>query len=66
MKEIQPLQGHVLIEPAAAEERAAGRLVIPGSAKEKPSVGIVVSFAADATDQVLVGDRKYTRESMDE
>lgn len=57
MKKIQPLQGHVLIEPSAAEERTAGGLIIPDSAKEKPSEGIVISLAADASDQIAVGDR---------
>lgn len=57
MKKIQPLQGNVLIEPAAADEKTAGGLIIPDSAKEKPSEGTVVSLAADATDQIAVGDR---------
>lgn len=57
MTKIQPLQGNVLIEPAAAEEKTASGIIIPDSAKEKPSEGIVASLAADATDQIAVGDR---------
>ncbi len=57
MKKIQPLSGKVLIEPSEAEEKTAGGLIIPDSAKEKPSEGIVAALAADATDEIAVGDR---------
>ena len=57
MRKIQPIQGHVLIEPSAAEEKTASGIIIPDSAKEKPSEGIVVSLAVDASDQIAVGDR---------
>ena len=57
MKKIQPLQGNVLIEQSASEEKTASGIIIPDSAKEKPTDGIVVSLAADASDQIVVGDR---------
>ena len=57
MQKIQPLLGHVLIEPSAAEEKTPGGIIVPDSAKEKPSEGTVVSLAVDASDQIVPGDR---------
>ena len=57
MTNIQPLSGNVLIEPVDAETVSAGGIIIPDAAKEKPSHGIIVALAADATDEVRTGDR---------
>ncbi len=38
---IKPLADRVLIEPAAAEEKTIGGIIIPDSAKEKPLKGTV-------------------------
>ena len=35
---IRPLADRVLIQPAPAEEKTVGGIIIPDSAKEKPSV----------------------------
>jgi len=56
MINIQPLSGNILIEPQDAETVSAGGIIIPDAAKEKPSQGKVVAIAADATDEVAVGD----------
>lgn len=40
---IKPLSDRVLVEPAAAEEKTAGGIFIPDTAKEKPQRGTVVS-----------------------
>ena len=40
----------VIIEPAAAEEKTAGGIILPDSAQEKPMIGIV---AAVGTGKVL-------------
>lgn len=40
---IKPLADRVLIEPAAAEEKTAGGIIIPDTAKEKPQKGTVVA-----------------------
>ena len=56
MINIQPLSGNVLIEPAVAETVSAGGIIIPDTAKEKPSQGTIVALAADASDEVSVGD----------
>ena len=54
---IQPLQDYVMLEPVEAEEVTPGGIIVPDSAKEKPAEGIVVAKAADATDDVALGDR---------
>ena len=40
---IKPLADRVLVEPQAAEEKTASGIIIPDSAKEKPSEGKVVA-----------------------
>jgi chaperonin GroES len=57
MRKIQPLSGNVLIERSEGEEKSPGGIIIPDSAKEKPSEGIVAALAADASEQIAVGDR---------
>ena len=56
---IKPLADRVLLEPAAAEEKTAGGIIIPDTAKEKPQKGIVVAVGAGKPDEpmtVKVGD----------
>ncbi len=40
---IRPLDDRVVVEPAEAEERTAGGIVLPDMAKEKPQRGKVVA-----------------------
>jgi len=40
---LRPLDDRVVIEPVEAEERTAGGIVLPDTAKEKPQRGTVVS-----------------------
>jgi len=57
---IKPLGDRVVIEPVEAEAKTASGIIIPDTAKEKPSMGMVVAVA-DATDDnkitVKVGDK---------
>jgi chaperonin GroES len=56
---ISPLADRVVIEPAAAEERTAGGIIIPDTAKEKPQRGIVVAVGPGKKDEpttVKIGD----------
>ena len=39
----KPLSDRVLVESSSAEEKTAGGIIIPDSAKEKPSKGTVVA-----------------------
>lgn len=38
-----PLFDNVLIEPEDAEEKSAGGIILPDSAKEKPQIGKVIA-----------------------
>ena len=56
---IRPLHDRVLVEAAAAEEKTAGGIIIPDTAKEKPQRGKVVAVGAGKKDEpmtVKVGD----------
>lgn len=56
---IKPLADRVLVEPAAAEEKTAGGIIIPDTAKEKPQRGVVVAVGNGKPDEPLtlkVGD----------
>ncbi|MCD7962537.1 MAG: co-chaperone GroES [Rikenellaceae bacterium] len=57
---IKPLADRVLIEPKEAEEKTAGGLYIPDTAKEKPLEGVVVAAGPGTKDvnmEVKVGDK---------
>jgi chaperonin GroES len=41
---LRPLDDRVVVEPKEAEERTAGGIVLPDTAKEKPQRGTVVSI----------------------
>lgn len=56
---IKPLADRVLVEPAAAEEKTAGGIIIPDTAKEKPMRGVIVAVGDGKKDEpitVKVGD----------
>ncbi len=61
---IRPLNDRLLVKRLAEEEKTAGGIIIPDSAKEKPAEGEVVAVGlgklADSGDrvalQVVVGD----------
>lgn len=51
---INPLADRVLIEPAAAEEKTIGGIIIPDTAKEKPLQGKVVATGNGTKDEEMV------------
>lgn len=54
-----PTKDRVLVEPAPAEERTAGGIIIPDTAKEKPQKGTVVAVGKGKKDEPMtlkVGD----------
>ena len=51
---IQPLADRVLIEPAPAEEKTVGGIIIPDTAKEKPLQGTVVAVGRGTKDEEMV------------
>ena len=56
---IKPLADRVIVKPAAAEEKTAGGIIIPDTAKEKPQRGIVIAAGPGKKDEpvtVKTGD----------
>lgn len=47
---LKPLHDRVLVRRTESEEKTAGGLIIPDSAKEKPAEGLVVAVGAGARD----------------
>ena len=62
---LRPLGDRVLVEPAEEKEVKKGGIIIPDSAKEKPTEGLVVALGTGKTDdngkkvpfEVKKGDR---------
>ncbi len=57
---VKPLADRVLVEPALAEQKTAGGIIIPDTAKEKPQKGSVVAVGSGKKDEpmtVKVGDQ---------
>lgn len=50
---IKPLADRVLIDPAPAEEKTTGGIIIPDTAKEKPQKGKVVAVGPGKKDEPL-------------
>ncbi|HNW76187.1 MAG TPA: co-chaperone GroES [Bacteroidales bacterium] len=50
---IRPLADRVLVEPAQAEEKTAGGIIIPDTAKEKPQKGTVVAVGPGKKDEPM-------------
>jgi chaperonin GroES len=59
MKELQPLQEYVLLEMTEMEEKTAGGIIIPDTAKEKPQYGKVVALGNIDDPGIGVGDYVY-------
>jgi chaperonin GroES len=50
---IKPLADRVIIEPAKAEQKTAGGIIIPDTAKEKPQRGTVVAVGPGKKDEPM-------------
>ena len=56
---VTPLHDRVIVKADAAEEKTAGGIIIPDTAKEKPQRGVVVAVGTGKKDEpmtVKVGD----------
>ena len=51
---IKPLADRVLVKPAPAEEKTIGGIIIPDTAKEKPSKGEVMAVGNGTKDEEMV------------
>lgn len=57
---IKPIGDRILVEPAEAEEKTLGGIIIPDTAKEKPQKGQVVAVGPGKKDEpmtIKVGDK---------
>src|SRR5438093_13722092 len=62
---LKPLGGRVLVEPVEEKETKKGGIIIPDTAKEKPTEGVIRALGTGKTDdngkkvpfEVKVGDR---------
>ena len=50
---ITPLHDRVIVKPAAAEEKTAGGIIIPDTAKEKPQRGTVMAAGHGKKDEPM-------------
>jgi chaperonin GroES len=65
MSNIKPLHNNVLVERVDAETKTAGGIIIPDTAKEKPSEGKIIAVGNGSKDEngkvipldVKVGDK---------
>jgi len=54
MKEkIKPLADRVLVAPAEAEQKTAGGIIIPDTAKEKPQKGTIIAVGPGKKDEPM-------------
>lgn len=51
---IKPLADRVLVKPAPAEEKTIGGIIIPDTAKEKPSKGEIIAVGNGTKDEEMV------------
>jgi len=49
--QITPLHDRVVIKPSPAEEKTAGGIIIPDTAKEKPQRGTVIAVGSGKKDE---------------
>ncbi len=50
---ITPIADRVLVEPTPAEEKTAGGIIIPDTAKEKPQRGTVIAVGQGKKDEPM-------------
>jgi chaperonin GroES len=56
MKELQPINQHVLLEVEASEGKTASGIIIPDTAKEKPRFAKVLALSGIEDPEISVGD----------
>jgi chaperonin GroES len=57
---ITPLHDRVLVKANAAEQKTAGGIIIPDTAKEKPQRGTVVAVGSGKTDEPMTVEVGHT------
>ena len=54
---VQPLNGQVLLRRVEAEEKTAGGIFLPDSAREEPAEGLVEAMPPGGDAELAIGDR---------
>ena len=54
---LRPINGQVLLRPIEPEERTAGGLYLPESARELPAEGVIEALPSGSHLELAVGDR---------
>lgn len=50
---VTPLHDRVIVKAAAAEEKTAGGIIIPDTAKEKPQRGVIIAAGTGKKDEPM-------------
>ena len=50
---VTPLHDRLIVEPQQAEEKTAGGIIIPDTAKEKPQRGVAIAVGAGKKDEPM-------------
>ena len=50
---IKPLHDRVIVRPAPAEQKTAGGIIIPDTAKEKPQRGVIIAAGPGKKEESL-------------
>jgi chaperonin GroES len=50
---VTPLHDRVIVKPAPAEEKTAGGIIIPDTAKEKPQRGVIIAAGPGKKDEPM-------------
>ncbi len=62
MKELQPINQHVLLALEIKEHKTASGIIIPDSVEEKPRFGKVLSMSQIENPEISVGDTVFFKE----
>lgn len=57
---MRPINDRVLVKPAKADEKTAGGIIIPDTAKEKPQKGTVVAVGPGKEDHAMTVQQNDT------
>lgn len=58
---IKPLFSNVLIKPLEAEEKTAGGIILPDTAREKPTVGLVMAVGEGVVNEKGVKEKMMVK-----
>ena len=59
MKELQPINQHVLLEVEPSEEKTASGIIIPDTAQSKPQFAKVLAISGIEDPEISVGDMVF-------